>query len=473
MNMFNATVYAERREKLKKSLGSGLVLFLGNEESSINFKDNWYHFRQDSNFLYFFGLSLPGLAAVIDVDNDKTTIYGDDLSIDAIVWTGPQPTIAALASRSGVRHTGTVKDLTLLLSGASQGAQKIHYLPPYRPENSLKLSAWLEMDQQAVSKGHSIPLIKAIVSQRSYKSELEITEINKAVDITADMHLTAMTLVAEGKKEVEIVGALHEVAIGAGGQLSFPVIFTKNGQILHNHYHGNMLQNGDLVLVDCGAETTSGYAGDMTRTFPVDDHFTTRQKELYEIVVNAHDTAVKALAPGMPFREVHLTACKALTEGLKGAGLMTGDVDEAVAAGAHTMFFQCGLGHMMGLDVHDMEDLGEQYVGYTETMKKSTAFGLKSLRLGRALEPGFVLTIEPGIYIIPELIDLWKSDNKHAAFINYEKLESYRDFGGIRIEEDFLITESGARLLGKPVPKTVAEVEKTRVESKGQLSPNF
>ena len=386
--------------------------------------------------------------------------------------TGPQPTVADLAGRAGVEHTGTIKELTLFLATATKLGQSIHYLPPYRPENRLKLSSWLNMDLHLVSEKHSVPLIKAIVSQRSYKSGLELEEITKAVNITADMHLAAMSLVGEGKKEVEIVGALHEVAVGAGGQLSFPVILTKNGQILHNHYHGNVLQNGDLVLVDCGAETVSGYAGDMTRTFPVDHHFTSRQKELYEIVVNAHDVAVKALAPGILFKDVHLAACKALTEGLKSLGLMTGDVDEAVAAGAHTMFFQCGLGHMMGLDVHDMEDLGEEYVGYDEFIKKSQAFGLKSLRLGKALEPGFVLTVEPGIYIIPELIDLWKSDNKHAAFVNYQQLESYRDFGGIRVEEDFFITESGARLLGKPVPKTIEEVEKARAASTS-LSPSL
>lgn len=471
--MFDARVYSERREKLKKSLGSGLILFVGNEESSINFRDNWYHFRQDSSFLYFFGLGLPGLVAVIDIDNDKTTLYGNDLSIDHIIWTGPQPTIAELAGRSVVKHTGTVKDLALLLGRASEAGQKIHYLPPYRPENILKLTDWLGVGRNAVLAGHSVHFIKAIVSQRSYKSALEIEEINKAVNITADMHLAAMTLVSEGKKETEIVGAVHEVAIGSGGQLSFPVILTKNGQILHNHYHGNTLRSGDLVLVDCGAETASGYAGDMTRTFPVDDHFTPRQKELYQVVVDAHEAAVKALAPGILFKDIHLIACKTLAEGLKSIGLMKGDTAEAVASGAHTMFFQCGLGHMMGLDVHDMEDLGEQYVGYTDSLKKSSEFGLKSLRLGRALEQGFVITVEPGIYIIPELIDLWKSTRKNAEFINYEKLESYRDFGGIRVEEDFAITSNGSQMLGKPVPKTVSEVEATRKNSTYDLSLDF
>ncbi|MDN5217375.1 aminopeptidase P family protein [Fulvivirgaceae bacterium BMA12] len=463
--MFNASVYTARRDTLKKDVGSGLVLFLGNEESSINFKANWYHFRQDSSFLYFFGLSLPGLAAIVDIDHDRTTVFGDELSIDDIVWTGPQPTIAELANRSGVQHTDSLKALVSVLNKALQSGSTIHYLPPYRPENSLKLQHWLGFDQEQIQRGHSVELIKAIVAQRSYKSALEIEEINKAVDITADMHLTAMKLVSEGKKEMEIVGAVQEVAVGAGGQLSYPVILTRNGQILHNHYHGNTLRSGDMVLVDCGAEVATGYAGDMTRTFPVDSQFTERQKTLYELVVKAHTTAVDTLQPDIPFKEVHLTACKTLVEGLKEIGLMKGDAQEAVNAGAHTMFFQCGLGHMMGLDVHDMEDLGEQYVGYTDTMIKSVEFGLKSLRLGKALEPGFVITVEPGIYIIPELIDLWKATNKNAQFINYQALESYRDFGGIRVEEDFVITETGAQLLGKPVAKTAAAVESIRTEA--------
>ena len=463
--MFNASVYSERRDSLKKDVRSGLILFLGNEESSMNFKDNWYHFRQDSSFLYFFGISLPGLAAVIDIDNDSVTVYGDDLSIDDIVWTGPQPTIAELAGRCGVQQTDTTKALASVLHKALQNRRMIHYLPPYRPENNLKLQHWLGAGQEKIQEGHSVELIKAIVAQRSYKSAPELEEINRAVDITADMHLTAMRLVREGKKEMEIVGAVQEVAVGSGGQLAYPVILTKNGQILHNHYHGNTLRSGDMLLVDCGAEVPSGYAGDITRTFPVGHRFTERQRTLYEVVIKAHTDAFNALQPGVLFKDIHLVACKTLVEGLTAIGLMKGDAQEAVEAGAHTMFFQCGLGHMMGLDVHDMEDLGEQYVGYTDTMKKSTEFGLKSLRLGKALEPGFVITVEPGIYIIPELIDLWKATNKNAEFINYQELESYRDFGGIRVEEDFVITENGSQLLGKPLAKTAEDVESLRTEA--------
>lgn len=467
--MFDAAVYLERRNKLQKDVSNGVIFLLGNEESSMNFKDNWYHFRQDSCFLYFFGINLPGLAATIDIDNNVTTVYGNDLTMDDIVWTGPQPTVAELASKCGVDQTGNLNELANALEKITNTGRQIHFLPPYRPENVLKLKTWLRLTYDQVKNGKSVVLIKAIVSQRCYKSDDEIAEINKAVDITAEMHLTAMQNAVAGKKEMEIVAAVHESAIAAGGQLAFPVILTKDGQILHNHYHGNVLKDGDLLLVDCGAETGNHYAGDMTRTFPVSTQFSDRQKDLYQVVIDAHEKAISELKPGVLFKDVHLLACKTLVDGLKNIGLMTGDIEEAVAAGAHTMFFQCGLGHMMGIDVHDMEDLGEQYVGYNDDIKKSSEFGLKSLRLGRKLESGFVITVEPGIYIIPELIDQWQSQNKHREFINYKLLDTYRDFGGIRVEEDFVITDNGSQLLGKPVPKTVSDVENIRAGSKHSL----
>ncbi len=462
--MFNASVYAERRKKLQLAVGKGLILLLGNDESSINFKDNWYHFRQDSSFLYFFGIDQPGLAAIIDIDNDKTTVYGNDLTMDDIVWTGPQPTIATLANKCAVENTAALSQIQTVLHGAKTKGQTIHFLPAYRPENKIKLRNWLSASDEEVELGVSVSLIKSIVSQRSYKSDLEIQEIDKAANITAEMHITAMKTALPGKKEMEVVGAIQEKAIALGGQLSFPAIVTKDGQILHNHYHGNLLKEGDLLLVDCGAETDLHYAGDMTRTFPVSSNFSTRQKELYQIVIDAHEKAIAALKPGIKFKDIHLLACKTIVDGLKAVGLMRGDTEEAVDAGAHTMFFQCGLGHMMGIDVHDMEDLGEKYVGYTEDLKKSTAFGLKSLRLGKTLESRFVITVEPGIYIIPELIDQWKASNKHEAFIDYGTLDTFRDFGGIRVEEDFVITDTGAQLLGKPVPKTIDAIEKIRHE---------
>ena len=455
--MFTDQTYIERRKKLKEKVGSGTILLLGNEESSINFKDNWYHYRQDSTFLYFFGIGLPGLTGTINCDTGEEIIFGDEISIEHIVWTGPQPTIAELAQKCGVYKTMATRKIAEAITN------KIHYLPPYRIDNQLKLSEWQGVPMNQVNAGVSIDLIKAVVSQRSVKTSEELIEIEKAVNLTADMHLGAMQFTREGMMESEVVGRVQQIVTSAGGFLSFPVILSKDGQILHNHYHGNRLKKGDMVLCDTGAETEMGYAGDMTRTFPVGSKFTQKQSELYQVTLNAHEAAIAALRPGVNFKDIHLLASKTLVEGLSEVGLMKGDAEAAVAAGAHTMFFQCGLGHMMGLDVHDMEDLGERFVGYTEA--KSSEFGLKSLRLGKAIEKDFVLTVEPGIYIIPELIDMWKVENKHSQFINYDRLETYRDFGGIRIEEDFVITEEGSRLLGKPVPKTIEEVEGMRAEN--------
>ena len=457
--IFPKETYIQRRNQLKSEMKTGYIILLGNDQSSMNFKDNWYHFRQDSTFLYYFGINLPNLTAIIDIDNDVATIFGNELTIDQIIWNGDQPTIKELANRVGIEKTSPISKLYYSIRTAISKGQEIHFLKPYRNENKNKISDWSGIKYAHINAHVSLKLSKAIIKQRSYKTDEEIAEIEKAVTITGDMHITAMKCTKPGIIESHIVAKLNEVVISAGGRLSFPAIFTKDGQIIHNHNHSNILKENDLVLCDAGAENNMSYAGDMTRTFPAGKSFTLRQKELYEIVLNAHEVAVSALKPGILYKDVHLLACKELTKGLKEVNLMKGDVDQAVANGAHAMFFQCGLGHMMGLDVHDMEDLGEQYVGYINEIQKSTQFGLKSLRLGRALENRFVITVEPGIYIIPQLIDMWKAENKHADFINYELLETYKDFGGIRIEEDFLITESGSRLLGKHIPKTVNEIE--------------
>lgn len=463
--MFSKDTYIQRRNRLKKDVGNGLIILLGNEESSMNFKDNWYHFRQDSSFLYFCAVSLPGLTAILDCDSGEDTILGDELTIDDIVWTGPQPTIASLAEKSGITNTHPNSQLEVIIKKAVTDGRNVHFTPTYREEHITKLAAWTGKSIAEIRVGESVPLIKAIIAQRNIKTAEEIVELHKAVDLTADMHLAAMRYSRSGIKEAEIAAKVNQVALAGEGQLSFPIILTKDGQTLHNHYHGNIIKDGDLILCDAGAEIASGYAGDMTRTFPVSTQFSDRQRELYQVVLDAHETAIAALQPGIKYRDVHLMACTKLAEGLTEVGLMKGNPEEAVAAGAHTMFFQCGLGHMMGMDVHDMENLGEPYVGYSETLKKSTEFGLKSLRLGKELEAGFVITVEPGIYIIPELIDMWKAENKNAEFLNYDKLETYKDFGGIRIEEDFVITENGADLLGKPVPKTIKEVEEVRKEA--------
>lgn len=463
--MFNKDIYRARRERLKQDVASGLIVLPGNVESSMNYKDNHYQFRQDSNFLYFAGINRPDLHLMMDCDSGEEVLFGDDLTIDDIVWTGPQPTIAELADAAGITGMAPLKEVGTQFSRAISQGRTIHITPPYRPDQKIQLASWSGWSMESLDSKSSEKLIRAIVQQRSIKSEQEIEEINTAVTTTAKMHLTAMQSVKAGMRESDISGLIHGIALAEGGDLSFPIILTRNGQTLHNHYHGNILEEGDMVLCDAGAQTPMGYAGDMTRTFPVNPNFSTRQRDVYEVVLNAHKKAVASLKPGVRFLDVHLIACAVLTDGLKQLGLMKGDTDDAVREGAHTMFFQCGLGHMMGLDVHDMENLGEQNVGYDENLIKGTEFGLKSLRLGRELQKGFVLTVEPGVYIIPELIDLRKSQGKYKDFVDYNKLEEFRDFGGIRVEEDFAITADGARLLGNEVAKEIADVEKVRQDA--------
>lgn len=459
--MFSAKTYAERRRHLIQNVQSGgILLFLGNDEAPMNYFDNTYRYRQDSSFLYFFGLSQPGLAAIIDLDEGTDTIYGDDLTIDHIVWMGTHPTLAQNAEAAGIDKTGTSDQLVSKLQSAKAQGRKIHFLPPYRANNKLKLFRWLDLGPDGLGNTASVEFIRGVVDLRNIKSAEEIAEIEKAVNTTVDMHLAAMRLVRPGITEAEVAAAVHQVAQAAGGDLSFPIIATINGQTLHNHYHGNTLKSGDMFLLDAGAETAMGYAGDMSSTMPVDAKFTARQRAIYDIALASHNAAIEALKPGRRFLDIYKLSARVIADGMKDLGLMKGDARDAVEAGAHAMFFPCGLGHMMGLDVHDMEDLGEQYVGYTDTLKKETElFGLKSLRLGRELEVGHVLTIEPGIYFIPELIDMWAAEKRHAQFLNFDKINEYRDFGGLRNEEDFVITETGGRLLGKPLPKSAIDVE--------------
>jgi len=459
--MFSENTYVDRRNKLRQQINSGILLFLGNDESPMNYEDNPFHYRQDSTFLYYFGLSHTGLNAVIDLDEDRDIIFGDDLTVEDIVWMGTQPALKERGAKAGVKNIQPSQDLPKYLMQAQEKTRTIHFLPPYRAEHRLKLYAWLNIPPTEAALHTSEDFIKAVVNQRNYKSEEEIQEIEKAVNTSVEMHVEAMKMVRPGMNEAVVAGRVQEIAIAAGGNLSFPTIATIHGETLHNHYHGNIMESGDMFLLDAGAETVMGYAGDLSSTFPVAPTFTKRQKEIFAVAFAAHEKAISALKPGTKFKDIHLLACKTIASGFKDLGFMQGDVEEAVAQGAHALFFPCGLGHMMGLDVHDMENLGEEYVGYSGE-KKSTQFGLKSLRLGRELEPGFVLTIEPGIYFIPELIDMWKADDKFIDFINYDRVEEYKDFGGLRNEENFLITEDGHRLLGKPKPKSIEDVESTR-----------
>jgi Xaa-Pro aminopeptidase len=461
--LFDKSIYSNRRQALQQEIGSGLIVLMGNEESSMNYKDNWYHFRQDSSFLYYFGLDVAGLAAIIDADSSNVVIFGNELSMDDIVWTGLLPSVKEMAAAVGVSQTAPYTAIETYIRKARAVNHTIHILPPYRPENKIKLAEWLQIPLQDVGGQVSLPLIKAVIKQRIIKEAIEVAEIEKAVSISADMHLAGIQCARPGMKEYEVAARVQEVAFAAGGQLSYPIICTVNGETLHNHYHGNMIREGQMLLLDAGAENALHYAGDLTRTFPVGKQFTTQQREVYDIVLASMDHAIGLLKPGVRFYDVHAGACEKLVEGLVSIGIMKGNAAEAVAAGAHTMFFQCGLGHMMGMDVHDMEDLGEQYVGYSDGFHKSKEFGWKSLRLGRAVEPGYVLTIEPGVYIIPSLIDQWAAEKKHTNFIDYKALEGYRNFSGIRVEDNFLVTADGNRKLGKHLPKSAKEIEAMRI----------
>ncbi len=463
--MFNSNTYIQRRKTLAEKIGSGLILFLGNDESPMNYADNCYHFRQDSTFLYYFGINFPGLAALINVDSCQEIIFGNDYTIDHIVWMGQQPTIADRAEKSGINHVFPTSELAKILAEAQKRGLEIHFLPPYRAEQKIELQNLLGLHPNETASKSSLKLVKAVVSQREIKSTEEIEEIERAVDLTVDMHVAAMQMVRPGLTEAQIAARVYEIAHAANCEISFPIIATVNGQTLHNHYHGNVLKSGDLFLLDAGAELESGYAGDLSSTFPVDAKFTSQQKLIYEMSLEAHYAAINVLELNTPFRNAHLAACRSITENMKSLGLLKGNTDDIISNGVHALFLPCGTGHMMGLDVHDMENLGEVWVGY-DGEPKSTQFGLKSLRFAKPLKPGHVFTIEPGIYFIPELMDKWQLEGKFKNFVNWKEVQKYRNFGGIRNEEDYMMTQNGARRLGTKVkPKTVEEVEAIRISA--------
>jgi Xaa-Pro aminopeptidase len=457
--MFEANIYKTRRNKLKGLLKNDVAFFPGNDESPMNYPANTYHFRQDSSFLYFFGLDQPGLNGLIDFESGKEYLFGDDVTMEDIVWMGAQPSIAERATQVGIDKSMPCNKLEDFLKKAVKQGKKVHFLPPYRGETIIKLSYLLNIPISRVRERSSVDLIKAVISLRSVKDEVEITEIENMVDVAYEMHTTAMKMARPDIYEKEIAGKIEGIALSHGGGTAFPIILTINGQILHNHYHGNLLKKGRLMVVDAGAESCNGYASDITRTSPVGGKFTPIQKEVYNIVLAANTESIKAVKPGLAFKNVHLDAARVIMEGLKELGLMKGNTEKAVNAGAHTLFFPHGLGHMLGMDVHDLEGLGEDYVGYDNSVKRSEQFGTAYLRLAKKLKPGYVLTIEPGIYFIPALIDQWKNSKMFREYINYERVEKYRNFGGIRIEDNVLVTDKGHRVLGKPIPKTIKEVE--------------
>lgn len=458
--MFNSNVYIDRRNKLKETIKTGVILLPGNNFSPINYAANTYKFRQDSTFLYYFGLDYEGLFGIIDIDNDEEILFGNDLTLDDLVWTGAEPSLAEKASFCGINKTMYFDKLYKHISSLFKRGALFHYLPQYRSENLLFISELLTINYPKVNEHASKELIKAVIKQRSIKEEIEVNEIIKALDISYDMNIYAMQNTKPGVKERDVFSYIEAITYAKGNGPSFAAIFSVHGDKLHNPHHENIMQSGQLALLDSGAESLMHYASDITRTFPVNGKYSEFQKGIYNAVLNANFNAISNIKPGIPYRDVHKIAAKTIVNHLKDMSLMKGDTEEAVNEGAHALFFPHGLGHMLGLDVHDMEALGESLVGYNEEIKRSEQFGLKYLRLGKPLEPGFVLTVEPGLYFIPQLIKTWKEQNKFVDFINYDEAEKHFDFGGVRIEDNILVTATGAKVLGKPIPKTVDEIEK-------------
>lgn len=455
MILFDSTIYSARRNALMKALGKGVLLFPGATEQPFNYKGNTYPFRQDSSFLYYFGHPQPGLTGIIDADTGKSILVGDDAAIEDIVWIGPQLTMAERIHHIGADEHMPSADLAAWLKG-----KEVHYLPQHHADRIFYLAALMGRSTDEIKAGHSMPLVHAVIAQRSHKAPEEIEQMEHALHITHAIHSQISKSITPGKIEAHIRGVAEGVAFANQGRLAYQAICTVNGHTLHNNHYHRTLKPGDMLLCDIGAETMMSYAGDITRSYPVSPKFSTQQAEIYDLVLKAEMECIEAVKPGVRYLDVHLQAARIITDGLKDLGLMQGDTEEAVQAGAHALFFPHGLGHMIGLDVHDMEGLGEDNVGYDAETTRSKQFGTAYLRLAKKLEPGFVLTVEPGIYFIPELIDLWQKEGKFNAFICYNKLDPYRHFTGIRIEDNVLVTEKGQQILGPEIAKQRSEVER-------------
>ena len=459
--MFSKEVYQERRSRLSQMVESGIVVLFGNNESPCNYPNNaYYPFRQDSSFLYYFGLRRDGLVGVIDIDQQLETLVGDDIDIEDIVWYGSVDSVSDMAAQCGVAHTAPMKQLKTIIDKARLTKRTIHFLPPYRHDNKIQLMDLLGLHPSEQKAAASVRLIKAIVAMRQVKEPREIAEIEKACAIGYQMHTHAMRLTRPGLTEKYVGGQVDGMAHSLGEHESFATIFTQHGEIMHGNPSYKVLESGRLALCDAGAENAENYCSDNTRTFPVNGKFTQRQLDIYSIVEACHDYALQVARPGVRWLDVHMDVCRLMTDKLKELGLMKGDTEDAVRAGAHAMFLPHGLGHMMGLDVHDMEGLGQNYVGFDDETQPSTQFGTNALRCGKRLQEGFVMTDEPGIYFIPALIDDWRAQGLHKDFLNYDLIETYKDFGGIRIEDDILITKDGCRFLGDQlIPYHPADVE--------------
>ena len=460
--MFSKQTYLSRRNELKRLVGSGVIILFGNNESPCNYPSNAYSpFRQDSSFLYYFGLARTGLVGVIDVDNDSELLFGDDIDIEDIVWYGSVDSVSQMAASVGVAQTAPMSALSQFCSQARAAGRTLHFLPPYRHDTMLTITDLLGIHHSRQRDEASLTLIRAVVKMRSSKTAEEVAELEKAAAIGYQMHTTAMRLARPGVTEKYVGGQVDGIARSLGAQVSFATIFSQHGEIMHGNPSMALLEEGRLALCDAGAETMSHYCSDNTRTFPVSGRFTGRQLDIYRIVEECHDYVLTVARPGVCYRDVHFGVCRLMTERLKELGLMRGNTDDAVSAGAHAMFLPHGLGHMMGMDVHDMEGLGQIYVGFDDEVRPNLEqFGTNALRMGRRLEEGFVVTDEPGIYFIPALIDDWKASGHCKDFLNFDLLETYKDFGGIRIEDDVLITADGCRFIGeKRIPYHPADVE--------------
>lgn len=460
--MFSKQTYISRRAELKKLVKSGIIILFGNNESPANFPNNGYHpFRQDSTFRYYFGQNRDGLVGVIDIDNDIETLIGDDIAIDDIVWYGAVDSVHDMAKQVGVDNSAPMSSLRTITNDALRQKRTVHFLPPYRYDIKLLIFDLLGIHPNQQKEAASMPLIQAVVKMRSTKTAEEIEELERAAVIGYKMHTTAMAGCKPGVIEKELAGRLDGIANGLGSMVSFPTILSQHGEIMHGAPSVQPLEAGRLMLCDAGAETMEGYCSDNTRTTPVSGKFTQRQLEIYSIVCDAHDYALKVAKPGVKWWDVHFGVCRLITDRLKELGLMKGDTEDAVREGAHAMFLMHGLGHMMGMDVHDMESFDQINVGFDDEVRPNLEqFGTNCLRMGRRLQEGFVVTDEPGIYFIPQLIDEWKAKGLYKDFINYDKLETYKDFGGIRIEDDLLITKDGCRFIGKDrIPYRPEDVE--------------
>ena len=459
--LFDKQTYVQRRAALKEQVGSGIILLLGNNDAPANYPSNTYRFRQDSSFLYYFGQHRDGLAGIIDIDNNREFLVGNDIDIEDIVWFGSVDSVADMAAQSGVANTLTMAQMADFLSQAKKEGRTIHFLPPYRHDLMIQLMDILGIHPSQQRTQASVALIKAVVNQRAVKTPEEIAEIERACAIGYEMHTTAMKMCRPGVTEQEISGRISGIASSRGCMVSFQSIVSMHGEIMHGYPSPRPLEAGRLLLCDAGAETNENYCSDNTRTTPISGKFTQRQKEIYSIVEECHDYALSLAAPGVKWWDVHFGVCRLMTDKLKELGLMKGDTEEAVLAGAHAMFMPHGLGHMMGMDVHDMEGLGQTYVGFDDEVRPNLEqFGTNCLRCGRRLQEGFVMTDEPGIYFIPALIDDWKASGHCAEFLNFDLLETFKDFGGIRIEDDILITPDGCRFLGKDrIPYHINDVE--------------